>query len=478
MHSSGEDLPDLEALLSAAEPASVLDAILASTPSEEIIARAPDGKILRVSEFAARLVRRPQSDFLGYTLAENFGPVRVFDSSGRRLAATERPLGRALRGEFVTGFEIAVEAPDGEKIPLLSSAAPIHNARGELIGAITAVADLRSSKALEQKARDYEQQFREMADTLPQLAWIADAQGEIYWYNQRWYDYTGMSLEEPKGWGWRAAHHPDHVDRVVERIQRAWETGEPWEDTFPLRDATGGYRWFLSRARPTKDHQGRVIRWFGTNTDVTEQLAAQELLHTLLKEVSHRVNNSLVLVATLLNMQARRLEGDAHVALNQAASRVHAMAAVHGQLWRSAESREINLEKYLSTLCKSVAASAPMHDTVCQVEAAMLDPDRAVPLGVFTNEILTNAYKYAYPPGEEGEIRLIGTRESEERYRIEIADAGCGLPADYDLAQDGSGLGTWIITRLAKQLGGDLTARSTHPGASFTLVFPLFSPTA
>jgi hypothetical protein len=117
MQSSGEDLPDLEALLSAAEPTSVLDAILASTPSEEIIARAPDGKILRVSEFAARLVRRPQSDFLGYTEADNFGPVPVFDASGRRLSATERPLGRALRGEFVTGFEIAVEAPTANEFP-------------------------------------------------------------------------------------------------------------------------------------------------------------------------------------------------------------------------------------------------------------------------------------------------------------------------------------------------------------------------
>jgi PAS domain S-box-containing protein len=347
-----------------------------------------------------------------------------------------------------------------------------------LIGAITAVADLRASKALEQKARDYEQQFRDLANALPQLAWIADAQGEIYGYNQRRYDYTGMSLDAPKGWGWRAAHHPDHVDRVVERISRAWETGEPWEDTFPLRDANGGYRWFLSRAQPTKDAEGRVIRWFGTNTDVTEQLAAQELMHTLLKEVSHRVNNSLVLVSTLLSMQARKLQGDAHVALEQAASRVRAMAAVHGQLWRSAESSETNLEKYLAALCKSVATSAPMHNTVCRVEPAMIDPERAVPLGAFVNEVLTNAYKYAYPQGEGGDVRLIGTLEPDLRYRIEISDTGRGLPADYDLAQEGSGLGTWIITRLAKQLGGDLTARSNHPGAIFTLVFPLLPPTA
>lgn len=126
----------------------------------------------------------------------------------------------------------------------------------------------------EQKWRDEARDFRALANSIPQLAWMADAEGWIFWYNDRWYDYTGTTLDEMQGWGWRSVHHPDHVDRVVERIKRSWETGEPWEDTFPLRSRTGEYRWFLSRALPIKDTEGRVIRWFGTNTDVTDQLAA------------------------------------------------------------------------------------------------------------------------------------------------------------------------------------------------------------
>src|SRR5690349_6022935 len=77
-----------------------------------------------------------------------------------------------------------------------------------------------------------------------------------------------------RGWGWRAVHHPDHVDHVVERIQHSWDTGDPWEDTFPLRGRDGQYRWFLSRAQPIRDADGRVVRWFGTNTDITERLEA------------------------------------------------------------------------------------------------------------------------------------------------------------------------------------------------------------
>ncbi len=94
---------------------------------------------------------------------------------------------------------------------------------------------------------------------------------ELFWYNQRWFDYTGTTLEEVQGWGWEKVHHPDHLERVVKKIRRHFETGEFWEDTFPLRGKDGKYRWFLSRAVPIRDETGKVIRWFGTNTDITEQ---------------------------------------------------------------------------------------------------------------------------------------------------------------------------------------------------------------
>jgi PAS domain S-box-containing protein len=120
-----------------------------------------------------------------------------------------------------------------------------------------------------------EEQFRALAESIPQLAWMADAGGSIYWYNRRWYDYTGTTLEEMRGWGWRSVHHPDHVDGVVARIQHSWDTGEAWEDTFPLRSRDGEYRWFLSRAQPIRDADGQIVRWFGTNTDITERLEAE-----------------------------------------------------------------------------------------------------------------------------------------------------------------------------------------------------------
>ena len=114
--------------------------------------------------------------------------------------------------------------------------------------------------------------FRALANSIAQLAWMADASGYIFWYNKRWFDYTGSTLEEAEGWGWRASHHPEHVERVVKKISECFRTGEEWEDTFPLRGVDGAYRWFLSRAHPVRDDQGRITVWCGTNTDITDEL--------------------------------------------------------------------------------------------------------------------------------------------------------------------------------------------------------------
>ncbi|MEG4970107.1 PAS domain-containing protein [Microcoleus sp. B6-A1] len=120
-----------------------------------------------------------------------------------------------------------------------------------------------------------EARFRALADNIAQLAWMTDAAGAIFWYNQRWFDYTGTTIEEMLGWGWQKVHHPEHLDRVVEKFRRCLETAELWEDTFPLRGKDGSYRWFLSRAVPIRDEQGQVLRWCGTNTDITDRKVAE-----------------------------------------------------------------------------------------------------------------------------------------------------------------------------------------------------------
>ena len=174
--------------------------------------------------------------------------------------------------------------PDGEVRWLESHAQFIYGEDGRperLVGVSTDVTEQRQA---ERALREREEEFRTIANSLPQLAWMTTSDGSITWYNQRWYEYTGTTFDEMKGWGWQAVHHPDYVDGVTAKFVEAIQHGVAWEDTFPLRGKDGKYRWFLSRALPIRDPEGHVVRWFGTNTDITEQREIEAMRDQALAE--------------------------------------------------------------------------------------------------------------------------------------------------------------------------------------------------
>lgn len=166
---------------------------------------------------------------------------------------------------------------------------PIKDRAGNVISLMSISRDVTPSLQLADTLKRSEQQFQALANNIAQLAWMADKQGNLFWLNQRWLDYTGSTLETSLGDGWRVFHHPEHVARVVDKWRRCTDEGRIWEDLFPLRGADGRYRWFLSRAMPVRDADGNIAFWCGTNTDVTDARRQSQRLRKLARiiELSH-----------------------------------------------------------------------------------------------------------------------------------------------------------------------------------------------
>ena len=137
---------------------------------------------------------------------------------------------------------------------------------------------MSSESSTEPEEPDQQDVFRLLAESIPHLAWIARPDGSVYWYNRRWYEYTGTTLQDMQGWGWQRVHRPDTIPFVLAAWTKSIQSGEPYEVTLPLRAADGTFRTFLTRAIAYKDQEGKVLRWFGTNTDVDDKLRSAAAL--------------------------------------------------------------------------------------------------------------------------------------------------------------------------------------------------------
>ena len=151
--------------------------------------------------------------------------------------------------------------------------------------------DITIRRRAEAAQRESETRFRTLANTIPQLAWIANTDGSRSWYNQRWYDYTGMTPEEVLGWGWQKLHDAEMLPKVIRKWTDAVAAGEAFDMEFPLQGADGSYRIFLTRAEPLRDTEGRIVQWFGTNTDVNEQRLEEKVRRETEKQLQVVMEN-------------------------------------------------------------------------------------------------------------------------------------------------------------------------------------------
>lgn len=165
------------------------------------------------------------------------------------------------------------------------------------IGAALARADLNEHVLMRQKAEVLAEQLQSLAQGIPQIVWTANPDGDLDYYNQNWFDYTGMNLEQTRGWGWKPVLHPDDLQNCVERWTHAYKTGGPYEVEYRFKRASdGAYRWHLGRAAPVRDASGAVVKWFGTCTDIDDQKRSQ----VLLRESEERYRSVIAASAALI----------------------------------------------------------------------------------------------------------------------------------------------------------------------------------
>ena len=143
---------------------------------------------------------------------------------------------------------------------------------------------LESEQAIAGTARHAELQFRTLAEAIPQIVWTASPDGLTTYINRHWYDMTGTAVEGSLGSGWMEAVHPDDRNACHEKWKESLRTGEPFELEYRLHDARKGFRWYLDRAVPLRDTSGKIIKWFGTCTDIDDQMHTQQLLEEQIKE--------------------------------------------------------------------------------------------------------------------------------------------------------------------------------------------------
>ncbi|WP_240704702.1 sensor histidine kinase [Croceicoccus sediminis] len=403
---SGSDAPARS--LTDIAPEALLAAIVEGT-DDAIISKTLDGIVTSWNPGAERL--------FGYTAEEMVG------QSMRKLIPEERDteedaiLRQIAAGRRVSSLHTTRLRKTGAPVRVSVTVSPVRDASGQIIGASKIARDVGALELARQQLAESERRFKMLADNMSQLAWIADSQGSIFWYNQRWFDYTGTTMSDMEGWGWKSVHHPDHVDRVVARIQKSWDSGEAWEDTFPLRGRDGRYRWYLSHARPIHDADGRIAYWFGTNTDITEQREQAESIERLLTEVNHRSRNMLTVIQSL----ARRSAPGNDAFLKRFVRRLEALAANQDLLvqrsWTRVEMHEL--------IRAQLAFALDIAGTRLEFDGPEIDITArgAETLGMALHELATNALKYGALSVDGGTV-AIAWEERGGRFRLTWHESG------------------------------------------------------
>jgi two-component sensor histidine kinase len=258
---------------------------------------------------------------------------------------------------------------------------------------------------------------------------------------------------------------PDALPTLMEGWTRAIKNREPFEMVFPIKAADGSFHPFLTRVQPLKDDQGRVLRWFGTNTDISEQKRAEERLQLLLNELNHRVKNTLSTVSAIASLSLRELPRENIETFNDrlvALSRAHDLLT--GRNWEAADLREI-VRQSLAPLC----AMGPDDRLAIEGPAVLIPADRAASWSMALHELCTNALKHGAFKTEAGKVNIEWGAPEQGRLRFRWSEHG-GPPVTVPRHR---GFGSRLIESLGRELAGSADILFEPGGLICTIEVPV-----
>jgi PAS domain S-box-containing protein len=214
------------------------------------------------------------------------------------LPADERAIAQLRDRGICDPYEKEYVRRDGTRVPVLIVKAMLPGGRDEIL---TFVMNIAERKQAEEALRQSERRFRDLAEALPQIVWTADAEGGVDWFNRRWYEYTGEPDSESESWPWEKSAHPDDIAPTLTNWAEARRAGSLFQNEFRLRRHDGQYRWFLVRAWPLQDGNGKVMRWFGSHTDIHDLKQAEAVVRAN-EERLERKNREIALANRILRV--------------------------------------------------------------------------------------------------------------------------------------------------------------------------------
>jgi PAS domain S-box-containing protein len=436
--------------------------------------------------------------------------------------STDAAVSCAIAQKTIYDVEYRTVWSDGSLHWIAAKGRATYDVDGKPVRMMGTVQDISDRKKVEKDLQQSELNFRTLADTMPQMFWTTQPNGYHDYFNKRWYEYTGMTWEETQGWGWNHLLHPDDRQRCLDIWNESLKTGKDYYIEYRFRRASDGqYRWFIGQAFPLRDEHGKILRWFGSCTDIDDKKRTEEALRDALQkqklayeeaEKANRIKDEfLAVLSHELRTPLNPILGWAKIIkrgnLNpektvEALEIIERNAKLQAQLIEdlldvsrilqgklTLNVGTVNLKLVILAALETVRLAAEVKTIEIQTVLAdigMLSGDGGRLQQVFWN-ILSNGVKFT-PKGGRIEITL---EEVQGYAKVTVTDTGKGISPDFlpwvfdyfrqaDSATTrkfgGLGLGLAIVRQITEMHGGSVKAYSLgeNLGASFTVTLPLF----